>query len=41
MYSDPIKTTLAVFTMASAASTDPMKPRVSTMPSASPGMLIE
>ena len=35
MYSVPTSTTLAALTMASAASTDPMKPRVSTMPSAS------
>src|SRR6187455_314813 len=32
----PTKTTFAVFTMASAASIMPTRPRVSTMPSASP-----
>src|SRR5258706_15358576 len=35
MYSLPISVTLAAFTIASAASTDPMKPLVSMSPSAS------
>src|SRR5689334_10144987 len=35
MYSLPTSTTLAALTIASAASTEPIRPRVSTMPSAS------
>src|ERR1043165_5440808 len=35
MYSLPTSTTLAAFTIASAASTEPIRPRVSTIPSAS------
>src|SRR5215470_12486813 len=35
MYSLPTSTTLAALTIASAASTEPISPRVSTMPSAS------
>src|SRR5580704_1821906 len=35
MYSLPTSATLAAFTMASAASTEPMSPTVSTIPSAS------
>src|SRR4029453_7347057 len=35
MYSLPTSTTLAVLTIASAASTEPINPRVSTIPSAS------
>src|SRR5215813_3847951 len=35
MYSFPTSTTLAALTIASAASTEPISPRVSTMPSAS------
>src|SRR5688572_31223025 len=35
MYSLPISTTLAAFTMASAASIEPISPLVSTIPSAS------
>src|SRR5262245_46235157 len=35
MYSWPTRTTLAAFTMASAASMEPTRPRVSTIPSAS------
>src|SRR5437773_800933 len=35
MYSLPINVTFAAFTIASAASTAPMRPRVSTRPSAS------
>src|SRR5688500_9558494 len=35
MYSLPTRTTFAAFTIASAASTEPMRPRVSTIPSAS------
>src|SRR5215218_3318891 len=35
MYSEPTSVMFAALTMASAASTEPMKPRVSTMPSAS------
>jgi hypothetical protein len=38
MYSLPTSTTLAAFTIASAASTDPMSPLVSTIPSASEDM---
>src|SRR5438132_6575910 len=38
MYSLPTRMTLAALTMASAASTDPMKPLVSTRPSASEAM---
>src|SRR5439155_19311123 len=38
MYSLPTRTTLAAFTIASAASTDPMSPLVSTRPSASAAM---
>ena len=38
MYSLPTRVTLAAFTMASAASTDPMSPLVSTSPSASCAM---
>src|SRR5262245_20067910 len=37
MYSLPMRTTLAAFTMASAASTDPISPLVSTSPRASCG----
>src|SRR5678816_3978421 len=40
MYSLPTRTTLAAFTIASAASTDPIRPRVSTMPSASDAMRV-
>src|SRR5436305_11378373 len=36
-FCQPTNTTLAVFTMASAASIMPTRPRVSTRPSASPG----
>src|SRR5690349_16600664 len=36
-FCQPTKTTLAVFTIASAASIMPTRPRVSTRPSASPG----
>src|SRR5437773_1826040 len=36
-FCQPTKTTLAAFTMASAASIMPTRPRVSTRPSASPG----
>src|SRR5262245_13808971 len=36
-FCQPTKTTLAVLTMASVASIIPTKPRVSTIPSASPG----
>src|SRR6478672_7628443 len=35
MYSLPTRTTFAALTIASAASTEPIRPRVSTMPSAS------
>src|ERR1051325_9480775 len=38
MYSLPTSTTLAALTIASAASTEPIRPRVSTMPSASDAM---
>src|ERR1700676_824386 len=38
MYSLPTSTTFAVFTIASAASTAPMRPLVSTIPRASNGM---
>src|SRR5262245_34485150 len=38
MYSLPTRTTLAALTIASAASTDPMSPLVSTRPSASEAM---
>src|SRR5262245_42813217 len=38
MYSLPISVTLAALTMASAASTEPMRPLVSTSPSASCAM---
>src|SRR5216683_6183916 len=38
MYSLPIRETLAAFTMASAASIEPMRPFVSTIPNASAGM---
>src|SRR5829696_3091025 len=39
MYSLPIRVTLAALTIASAASTDPIRPRVSTSPSASLDMV--
>src|SRR5687768_16515350 len=38
MYSLPIRVTFAAFTIASAASMEPMRPFVSTMPSASAAM---
>src|SRR5688500_14803577 len=38
MYSLPIRATFAALTIASAASIEPMRPLVSTIPSASPGM---
>src|SRR3989442_93252 len=41
MYSLPTRTTLAVFTIASAGSTAPMRPLVSIIPSASKGIISE
>src|SRR5256885_2060118 len=40
MYSLPMSTTFAALTIASAASTEPISPRVSTMPSASDAMRV-